>query len=91
MIIRATAYPRAGLQDRVAQVYGGLVHMDFNRDLMQKRGYGEYRPIGPLQRVEVHEHHISAAEADGHVSVRDGRTRANVRNSHRRRAFLQTR
>lgn len=32
----------AGLQDRVVQVYEGLVYMDFNRALMQSRGYGEY-------------------------------------------------
>ena len=32
----------AGLQDRVAQVYQGMVYMDFDRDLMQTRGYGRY-------------------------------------------------
>jgi len=32
----------AGLQDRVAQVYQGLVYMDFSRDLIEGRGYGEY-------------------------------------------------
>ncbi|CAN8236427.1 unnamed protein product [Cochlearia groenlandica] len=33
----------AGLQDRVAQVYGGgLVHMDFSKDHMEKVGYGIY-------------------------------------------------
>ena len=32
----------AGLQDRVVQVYEGLVYMDFNRALMQSRGYGKY-------------------------------------------------
>lgn len=30
----------AGLQDRVVQVYGGVVFMDFNRDHMQTWGYG---------------------------------------------------
>jgi len=35
----------AGLQDRVVQVYGGCVHMDFARDLMESRGYGEYTPL----------------------------------------------
>lgn len=37
----------AGLQDRVAQVYQGVVYMDFDRALMQQRGYGEYRHIDP--------------------------------------------
>ena len=33
----------AGLQDRVVQVYQGLVYMDFSRDIMDSRGHGEYR------------------------------------------------
>lgn len=32
----------AGLQDRVAQTYQGLVYMDFNRDLIEKQGHGRY-------------------------------------------------
>ncbi|MCE5187401.1 MAG: hypothetical protein LLF76_14875 [Planctomycetaceae bacterium] len=35
----------AGLQDRVIQVYEGMVYMDFNRDLMEKQGYGFYEPL----------------------------------------------
>ncbi len=35
----------AGLQDRVVQAYHGLVFMDFDRDLMQSRGYGDYRRL----------------------------------------------
>lgn len=37
----------AGLQDRVVQVYEGLVYMDFKRELMQSRGYGEYEQLDP--------------------------------------------
>lgn len=37
----------AGLQDRVAQVYDMLVFMDFNRELLETRGYGEYEPLDP--------------------------------------------
>jgi len=37
----------AGLQDRVIQVYEGLVYMDFDRRLMESRGYGEYEPLEP--------------------------------------------
>uniref|UniRef100_UPI00398F56EA glucuronokinase with putative uridyl pyrophosphorylase isoform X2 n=1 Tax=Pristiophorus japonicus TaxID=55135 RepID=UPI00398F56EA len=32
----------AGLQDRVVQVYEGLVYMDFSKELMEKQGYGNY-------------------------------------------------
>ena len=35
----------AGLQDRVAQVYQGLVYMDFDRLIMAKQGYGDYVPL----------------------------------------------
>lgn len=35
----------AGLQDRVAQVYQGLVYMDFAKDLIEKQGYGDYEPM----------------------------------------------
>lgn len=37
----------AGLQDRVIQAYHGLVYMDFARELMESRGYGEYERIDP--------------------------------------------
>jgi glucuronokinase len=39
-----------GLQDRVIQVYGGLVYMDFARDVMRKEcgyTYGVYEPLDP--------------------------------------------
>ncbi|KAJ3317557.1 hypothetical protein HDU76_001130 [Blyttiomyces sp. JEL0837] len=32
----------AGQQDRVVQAYGGLVFMDFAKELFDSRGYGEY-------------------------------------------------
>jgi glucuronokinase len=35
----------AGLQDRVIQVYEGLVYMDFARELMARQGYGNYEPL----------------------------------------------
>ncbi|KAI4895582.1 hypothetical protein NFI96_015674 [Prochilodus magdalenae] len=35
----------AGLQDRVVQVYEGLVYMDFSKQLMNERGHGEYIPL----------------------------------------------
>lgn len=35
----------AGLQDRVIQVYEGVVYMDFDRDLMERQGHGRYEPL----------------------------------------------
>jgi len=37
----------AGLQDRVVQVYGGCVYMDFDRDHLEEFQYGRYEPIDP--------------------------------------------
>lgn len=37
----------AGLQDRVIQVYEGVVYMDFAKEIMETRGHGEYEPLGP--------------------------------------------
>lgn len=37
----------AGLQDRVAQSYQGAVFMNFDRKLMESRGYGEYEALDP--------------------------------------------
>ena len=37
----------AGPQDRVIQVYEGLVYMDFKREFMESRGYGEYERLDP--------------------------------------------
>ncbi len=41
----------AGLQDRVVQAYEHPVYMDFDRELMETRGYGDYQPVdlAPLQ------------------------------------------
>lgn len=37
----------AGLQDRVAQAYGGLVSMDFDPGHVAEHGYGRYEPLDP--------------------------------------------
>src|SRR5437867_7026292 len=37
----------AGLQDRVTQVYEGLVYMDFDRKYMQEFGHGIYEAVNP--------------------------------------------
>jgi len=36
-----------GLQDRVCQVYGTLVYMDFNREYMEAHRHGCYEPLDP--------------------------------------------
>jgi glucuronokinase len=35
----------AGLQDRVIQCYEGCVYMDFDRETMERQGYGQYEPL----------------------------------------------
>jgi len=37
----------AGLQDRVSQVYEGLVYMDFDREFMETHGHGIYERLDP--------------------------------------------
>ncbi|MBU1096652.1 MAG: GHMP kinase [Bacteroidetes bacterium] len=37
----------AGLQDRVIQIYGGCVYMDFNKTSVKEKGFGIYTPISP--------------------------------------------
>jgi glucuronokinase len=37
----------AGLQDRVTQVYEGLVYMDLARDVMEREGHGTYESLDP--------------------------------------------
>ena len=44
----------AGPQDRVIQVYEGMVYMNFVRQLMESRGYGEYEPLDPALLKNVY-------------------------------------
>lgn len=44
----------AGPQDRVIQSYEGLVYMDFQKDLMEGRGYGEYERLDPALLPSVY-------------------------------------
>jgi glucuronokinase len=44
----------AGLQDRVIQVYEGVVFMDFNRGHMEKEGYGIYDELDPALLPNVY-------------------------------------
>ena len=67
----------AGLQDRVAQVYEGVVFMDFDRERMTRDGYGLYDPIEPrlLPPIFV-AYHDSLAEGT-EVTHNDLRSRYN--------------
>jgi glucuronokinase len=38
----------------VAQVYQGLTYMDFNRELMERRGYGRYESLAPAMLKNVY-------------------------------------
>ncbi|KAL6005825.1 Glucuronokinase 1 [Asimina triloba] len=44
----------AGLQDRVAQVYGGLVYMDFMKEYMDELGHGLYAPMDVNLLPQLH-------------------------------------
>ncbi len=44
----------AGPQDRVIQIYEGVVYMDFRRDLMESRGYGEYERLDPALLLNIY-------------------------------------
>lgn len=38
---------QCGLQDRVIQIYNGLVFMDFEKELVTTTGHGRYEPLDP--------------------------------------------
>jgi len=65
----------AGLQDRVIQCYEGCVYMDFDRTLVENRGYGVYERLEPRRLPKLY---IAYKTALGKVSGRvlnDVRTR----------------
>jgi glucuronokinase len=64
----------AGLQDRVVQVYEGLVYMDFSKDVMDRQGYGNYERLDAslLQNVYVaYRTSLSEGTEVFHSSVRE--------------------
>jgi glucuronokinase len=44
----------AGLQDRVIQVYEGVVYMNFAKAIMERQGYGNYEPLDPQLLPKVY-------------------------------------
>ena len=67
----------AGLQDRVIQVYEGVVFMNFNKELIQKTSHGHYEPLDPANLptlfVAYHNHLAEGTE----VTHNDLRSRYN--------------
>jgi glucuronokinase len=64
----------AGLQDRVAQAYEGLVYMDFNREKLQRNGYGNYEPLDPSLLPPLYlAYKVKLAEVSGvvHSNLRE--------------------
>ena len=57
----------AGLQDRVIQVYKGLVYMDFNKEIMMKQGYGIYESLKLEKLPDLWIAYCSKAEDSGKV------------------------
>ncbi len=63
---------QAGLQDRVIVAYGGLVYMDFSRELMESQGHGRYERMDPalLPRLFIAYGPPSAESGRAHNPVR---------------------
>src|SRR2546425_5890076 len=65
---------QAGLQDRVVQTYGGIVYMDFDRNLIEGRGYGIYEELKPPKLPPLYvAYDPDRAEVSGivHSNLRD--------------------
>ncbi|GHB54545.1 mevalonate kinase family protein [Persicitalea jodogahamensis] len=63
----------AGLQDRVIQCYEGCVYMNFDKELIEKQGYGEYERLNPalLPKLYVaYNTHLSKVSGKVHSDVR---------------------
>jgi len=65
----------AGLQDRVAQVYQGLVYMDFDRQLMERQGFGRYEELDPSLLPRLYIAYRSALSQSSEVFHNDLRER----------------
>lgn len=57
----------AGLQDRVAQAYEGLVYMDFNQRSMVARGCGEYRKLDASQLPPIYVAYLPRARMGSEI------------------------
>ncbi|MBN1351251.1 GHMP kinase [candidate division KSB1 bacterium] len=63
----------AGLQDRVIQVYENLVYMDFDKEIMEKQGFGNYSYLDPklLPKLYIaYKNQLSEVSGTVHSSLR---------------------
>lgn len=67
----------AGLQDRVAQVYQGLVYMDFKKSLMEKQGHGNYESLDPKLLPPLYIAYMAELSEGSEIFHNDIRTRFN--------------
>ena len=67
----------AGLQDRVIQVYDGLVYMDFAQSAMKRRGYGQYEELDPSLLPNVYVAYRTSLSEGTEVFHNDIRSRFN--------------
>jgi glucuronokinase len=65
----------AGLQDRVAQAYGGLTYMDFDPARVARDGHGRYEPLDPAQLPPLFVAHLARAAEPSDVFHSDLRRR----------------
>jgi len=68
----------AGLQDRVAQVYGGLTYMDFDQSTMKEQGYGTYEPLDPALLPKIYIAYKRELSEGSEVFHNDIRSRYNT-------------
>jgi glucuronokinase len=67
----------AGLQDRVIQVYEGVVYMDFDKALMERQGHGTYEEIDPRLLPPVYIAYLPELSEGTEVFHNDIRSRFN--------------
>ena len=79
----------AGPQDRVIQVYEGLVYMDFARPLMESRGYGEYERLDTARLPNVYLAYRTSLSEGTEVFHTNVRERWNAGDPHVRGAMEQ--
>lgn len=68
----------AGLQDRVIQVYEGLVYMDFERRIMDEQGFGKYESLDPALLPNVYVAYRTSLSEGTEVFHNDIRGRYNA-------------
>ncbi len=86
---------QGGLQDRVVQVYEGLVYMDFNEKIMKVKGHGDYERLKVKKLPELFIAYYGSDASDSgkihsDVRVRFNAGEKNVRDSMKTFAELTT-